>query len=308
MVYTDYLDEAFVQLYEEGVCVIPDVLSDDKCNKYIDDIWTWLEGIGTGIKRDDKSTWTSENWPMNIHGIVEYPSASHENFVWSLRQHENIIDIFAKLWNDKDLLVSFDRICIMRASYGKNVKSTSWYHTDEGTSKRDISTIQGFINLEKTDKNDGALMVIAGSHKYHKQFFEEHKIECKKDWYKISEDEFKWFESKGLSTKKIVAPKGSVILWKSTLFHCNCPPTKDQEKDRFRYVVYLSYLPRKSCDKKQLEKKQQAFLNSRSTSHNSVKITLFPKLPRTYGRDISRYKVQDKLPELSDIGKRLSGF
>lgn len=36
-------------LETQGYCVVPGVLSKDKCDTYINRIWDWLEGIGTHI-------------------------------------------------------------------------------------------------------------------------------------------------------------------------------------------------------------------------------------------------------------------
>lgn len=56
-----------------------------------------------------------------------------------------------------------------------------------------------------------------------------------------------------------------------------------------------------------MQKKQKAFEELRTTSHWPHKIKLFPKQPRTYGRD---YEIVTEIqpPVLTDIGKKLAGF
>jgi hypothetical protein len=59
--------------------------------------------------------------------------------------------------------------------------------------------------------------------------------------------------------------------------------------------------------KKNLEKKIKAFEEMRMTTHWPCKIKLFPKTPRTFGRELPEFKTISK-PILTDIGSRLAGF
>lgn len=44
------------KLDEDGYVIIPDILSKEKCNNYINKFWDWLEGLNTGINRNDNTT------------------------------------------------------------------------------------------------------------------------------------------------------------------------------------------------------------------------------------------------------------
>ena len=44
--YGDFRDE----LARNGFCVVPGILSQEKCDHYIDRMYTWLESFGLGYK------------------------------------------------------------------------------------------------------------------------------------------------------------------------------------------------------------------------------------------------------------------
>ena len=35
----------------------PGVLTPEECEQYVDSVWGWLEGLGTGIDRQNPDTW-----------------------------------------------------------------------------------------------------------------------------------------------------------------------------------------------------------------------------------------------------------
>jgi hypothetical protein len=129
-------DKYIKELDVKGYTVIPNIFSTRKCNKYIKRVWDWLEGLGTGIKRDDPSTWKNDKWPVNIHGIIQHLKVGHAQFVWDIRCEKKVIEVFEEIWKTKELLVSFDAVCIGRPpeKYG-NWRNTSWAHTDQSEKK-----------------------------------------------------------------------------------------------------------------------------------------------------------------------------
>ena len=50
-------------LRDEGYCVFADVLTPHECTAGVDGIWQWLEGLGSGIRRQDPATWNDARWP-----------------------------------------------------------------------------------------------------------------------------------------------------------------------------------------------------------------------------------------------------
>ena len=42
-------------LNKYGYCVVENVFTHKECDETVDEMWKWLEGLGTGIKRNDKT-------------------------------------------------------------------------------------------------------------------------------------------------------------------------------------------------------------------------------------------------------------
>ena len=61
------------------------------------------------------------------------------------------------------------------------------------------------------------------------------------------------------------------INYKSRTIHRGCDVLKDRLLSNFRAIIYLCYMHRSLCDKKNLEKK--AFLDLRTTNHYHIKST-----------------------------------
>jgi len=62
--YGDFRD----QLAREGWCVVPGVLSKERCDEVISQMQGWLESFGLGYDRNDPSTWKEEKLPISYRG------------------------------------------------------------------------------------------------------------------------------------------------------------------------------------------------------------------------------------------------
>lgn len=250
------------ELEKNGYCIIPNIISKYECSKNISEIWNWLENLNSGINRNDENTWSDDYWPPNTNGILQQFGVSHLQFIWDLRSNENIINIFKQIWNTYDLEVSFDGINIIRPKkFINNIEE--WFHIDQGSCKKGLHCVQGFINLEDTNDDDASLLVYDKSHLFHEKIFENNKKIIKHDYYHIDEEDT--YVIKDLKKIKIVAPKGSLILWDSRTIHCNCSPTHDINK--FRYVVYICMTPSNLSNNDNRLKKKRALENLLSTTH-----------------------------------------
>lgn len=307
----DYINE----LEEKGYVVIPNVLDEKECDQAIDGIWKWLEGLGTGIKRDDPSTWKSKNWPPNIHGIIQCLSIGQTKFVWDVRTHPNVYKVFSKIWKTKRLLASYDGACVMKPPEitKRWNRQRSWYHRDQTFRRPEKVCIQGFITLEDMGPEDGTLCVLEGSHRLGDEFCEWKREKDpswkpgRENWYKLKNDETEWFHSKTTEVK-IDASKGSLVLWDSRTIHQNKWPDKGRENPRWRYVIYSCMLPADGASPKDLKKRSDAIKNLRMTTHWPYPVTLFPKMPRSYGNPFPDYKTITEMPELNELQERLAGI
>lgn len=72
-------------------------LTREECEAYVESVWDWLEGLGTGISRSDPSTWTGPQWVHSFKGIVNSLEVAHQDFVWRIRKHPQLLQVHPML-------------------------------------------------------------------------------------------------------------------------------------------------------------------------------------------------------------------
>ena len=82
--------------------------------------------------------------------------------------------------------------------------------------------------------------------------------------------------------KKLIVPKGSIVLWDSRTFHQNTCSTPDCKEERL--VQYLCYLPKnhEKNDINQQKQRQKFFEKKRTTSHWPYPMNAVPEQPNMY--------------------------
>ena len=308
-------------LKTKGYAVVPNVLSSEECEKANEGLWKWLgEFSENKIKRDDPTTWEI-NWPYNMgkKGIIQQYKIAHTQFVWDVRQNPKVKKVFERIWSDDDLLSSYDGINVqippeITKKYADPL-GIEWHHMDQSTTRPDFECIQGFIDINGTDLEDGCLIVREKSHLLVSEYAKQFNIQSKKDWVKLEPDHNKWYDEKGSKPIRVTCPQGSLVLWDSRTVHANSTALKSRNKpDKFRFVIYTCMTPRKLANDTCLRKKQHYYNEGRVTSHWPHKIKTFPKVPHLYNQ-VARYKPgldwaenNYKKPTLTEEGKRLAGF
>ncbi len=305
------------KINEYGVAIIPNVLDENECATMVNKIWDFFEYITQKwtipINRNDTDTWSEFYKLYPLHSmLIQHWGVGHAQASWDLRQNIKIVEIFAYFWNCKveDLLVSFDGLSFNLppeiTKKGWN-KGNTWYHTDQSFINNDFKCVQSFITGLDVNEYDATLSFFEGSNKYHGEFRDKFNITDKKDWYKLTKEQEKFYQDKGCNIKNIKCPKGSLVLWDSRTIHCGIEADKNRIFPNVRAIVYLCYAPRNSCNNANIKKKQKALEELRTTNHYPCKIKLFSKEPRTYG-GIMPVITQIQPPILTDIGKKLAGF
>ena len=122
-----------------------------------------------------------------------------------------------------------------------------------------------------------------------------------------TDDKINFYEDRGCVAKRIMCPKGSMVLWDSRTIHCGTEPLKRREQSNFRCVAYLCYMPRILAPVKEIVKKIKAFEEMRVTSHWPCKIKMFPKTPRTYGAELPEI-TSLPMPVVTEFGRKLVGY
>lgn len=304
-------------LEEYGVAIIPSVLNEEECSQMASGMWDtledWTQHWETQITRDNPQSWKNIKHLFPKHSmLIQQYALGHAQFIWNLRQNPKCVDIFAKLWNcsHDDLLVSFDAASFHMPSEITNIgwHRKTWFHTDQSYLRNDFECVQSWATAFDVNNGDATLAFYEKSHKYHKDFAEHFQIKNKDNWFKLENDEqIEFYKSKGCLERYIQCPKGSIVFWDSRTIHCGVEPRKGREKQNFRCVVYLCYMPRALSNDKELKKKIKAFEEMRMTSHWPCKIKLFPKTPHTYGAEVKEV-VPLNPPEINELGKRLVGY
>ena len=78
--------ESIEHLESEGFVVIAGALDPDETVRAVDLTWAFLEGLGTGIDRDDPATWADDRWPVAVHGgIIPSQGIGHSEAQWFIR-------------------------------------------------------------------------------------------------------------------------------------------------------------------------------------------------------------------------------
>ncbi len=300
-----------------GVAVIPNVLTELECSKSFDEMWEYFEYItstmNVPMQRNNQETWKTFYELFPLHSmLIQHWGIGHSQFAWNLRKNKKILDVYANFWGVEpdELLVSFDGSSfhlppeITKRGYNRG---NTWYHSDQSYTRNEFECIQSFITLNDINKGDATLSVMEKSNLYHKDFADFYDIKDKKDWYKLKKEEEQFYLKHGCNISNITCPKGSLVIWDSRTIHCGIESMRNREKPNIRAICYLCYFPRSKSTNKWLEKKKKAFTNLRTTSHWPHKATLFPKLPRTYGKDIPKIR-EIEPPQMDSISLKLAGF
>lgn len=306
--------QLLVELEEKGYVVVPNVLDEEICKQYQQKFWDWYETCNSNIKRTDPDTWVKGKWPVVSHEVPQHPHISHANFVWEARQEANIIQVFSELWGTSELLVGFCRASLIRPKRFFKRAIRPWFHVDQSSLKRGRVCVQGMINLESTESEDGGLMIIPRSHMLFNRFFDEHELKIKADWFKYTDVQLAWFKAQNERCVPtfVTAPIGSMILWDSRTIHCNRSPTaKQPDGDKCRYAIYICMTPASFCiGDKNKQKKADAFEHDPGTYHWPHEITKFQHKPRFCKEDLTIYTQPPRATagSLTPIGRKLAGL
>ncbi|KAL3141513.1 hypothetical protein ABBQ32_004763 [Trebouxia sp. C0010 RCD-2024] len=218
---------AALDLQQRGWTSLEGIVSAEECKQYIDSVWQWLESLNTGIKRGDPTTWSDKHWPPTFKGIINVLEVAHQEFVWKIRSHPKVIQVFQHLWGTSELLSSFDSINVLRP--GSHVVSTNdWLHCDQAPHRKGVACIQGLVNMVDVGPHTGTLLVKDGSHSAHEHFFATETVltpeqkAATPDFYQFQPEERKFYEQ--FEALPLSAGAGSLFLWDSRTAHQNVMP------------------------------------------------------------------------------------
>lgn len=274
---------------------------------------SWFESCSSNFKSNDHTTWISKNMPMMLHGILKN-YFGHTELQWKIR--ELCAPIFAQIWgcNPEELLCSFDGGCFLPCIPKEELKNTGfkqWFHVDQMRSVLDFCSVQGIVNFEDNDFEDGGLILVEDSHKVFPEYMAKHPSEG-----------ITWapgdMSDPLLSTRKLIkicAKRGEIILFDSRTFHCNIHPfgskMRSDGSPRFRMCTYVAMQPRRGASEKELAKRRLLYEKGRMTGHWCYGLWFkeTSEHPRTYGKCDSIIRPTTiEIAVLNDLTKRLVGY
>lgn len=311
-----------------GVAVIQSCLSPDECKESLEHIHHFFENLTRNMDPPydhlDRSTYrtlTQQGVCKKHHMLFQGYGVGQCQGSWTVRQNPKVVQAFAALWGEEDLLVSMDGLAYQpppeyvpgtRADVGRFKKT--WYHCDQNLGRNGFECVQGQVCLYDVAPGDATLSVLESSHRYHGEFAATFKIpKDNNDWFLLERRGadraafLDFYFRQGCAERRICCPRGSLILWDSRTIHCGSEPLRARPVEHWRAVVYVCMTPRRLCDEKNMEKRRRAFVDMETTSHWPHRVKLFPTFEvgrfTTHHPDIN---LRDQpYPILTPLGKCL---
>ena len=225
------------------------------------------------------------------HGIYKYHSVGQQDHAWYIRTREGVQKPFRQIWNEDELIVSFDGSCYIPKENKK--VNTCWTHTDQAANKIGTECFQGVVGL--TPNKYRTLVGYEGSHLLHEEYFKSKGDTSSKNWNIIDED---YLETIADKMRILEIPAGGMAMWDSRTFHQGRYDNINQEE---RKVQYVSFMPKnhKSHTEANKKKRLKYFTQLRTTSHWACPVKVNSKQPVPYGnpRRVINYDILKK-PEL----------
>ncbi|KAJ5890389.1 uncharacterized protein N7473_006617 [Penicillium subrubescens] len=256
-------------LARDGYAVVKGAIPREQALKYADEMYSWLENFKLGFDRNDLSTVHKDNLPLiNEKGMCLHYALPHENFVWGIRSEPGVVSAFEKIYDDEDLIVSFDAINFQFPNRTDIAPNKPWPHQDQNPEKHGFRCMQGLVNLLPNGPEDGGLIVCKGGHlvseEFHRDMADEERIPAwTPEWYGFTDRGMKWLEDRGCKWEKICAEPGDLLLWDSRTPHYNLSPKKNQP----RFAIYTCFMPVADATQEDLIRKKDAFDRRVGTTH-----------------------------------------
>jgi hypothetical protein len=281
--WKDYFDE-------HGYVMIKKVLSEqDKLHAFGLFAEDWRT-VSPRFNFHNKETWSPANSPMMWNkGMIYWNGLGQSNFMWYLRTHPNILNIFKDYYETDDLVTSFDGFSLF---LNNNQKPGTWLHTDKNP-KWDMESIQGAYNFLPVGEDDAGFMVVPGSHKSYKPDIPEWQ-----QFIPIDED-----DEHNEKAVKLLIPDNCFLLWNSLTIHSNVGMVKKGVVELNRLTAYITYFPKELRSEEVYGRR----VNGYRLAHNCSHYGIYHDPKRHPARSGSRYEargfkwIEPKLDEDGEI-------
>lgn len=308
-------------LEAEGYVVIAGALSATEASRALDLTWDYLEELGTGVDRNDVETWGDDQWPVNVHGgIVPSQGIGHSAAQWYIRSVPSVKKAFAAVWDDEDLLVSFDGMALWRPTDVDPSWATdrggAWLHIDQHPiSRPGRQCVQGAVTLTTTSPGIGGNIVVPGSHKWFANINERYaerlaSIPIDQDHFRFPTD-----DPQLRDTPPIMAhmEAGDMMLWDARTVHCSSPgtgsvPMTDRSAPALlRAASLVCMMPKAHSNEEVIAMRRKAVINRTSTTNWSDRWINADEFPMVLqAGDPTKYRLPP-VPDLDEKQRALVG-
>jgi hypothetical protein len=269
--------QSLAYLRDHGYVVVAGVLTDAQCERALDLTWDYLEDLDTGIDRHDWRTWGDDRWPTAAHGgILPGHGIGHSAAQWFIRSVPSVKQAFVAVWDEDDLLVSFDGMALWRPwalnETWKTNRGGSWLHIDQHPiSRPGRQCVQGLVNLLPTSPSTGGNVLIPGSHKAFETIPHVYPTRLGRlppdlDHFRFPADD-PLLRGAGPIICRLEA--GDMLLWDSRTIHCSSaslePPAAEQAL--MRAISLVCMMPRRLTPPEVLEQRRRAVEGVISTTN-----------------------------------------
>ncbi len=312
--------ESLEHLETEGFVVIANALSITEAHHALDLTWDYLEGLGTGIDRNDMSTWGDDRWPIvTSGGIVPSLGIGHSAAQWFTRSVPSIKTAFASIWDDDDLLVSFDGMALWRPTdvdpEWETTRGGSWLHVDQHPITRPgFHCVQGAVSLMPSSPATGGNILIPGSHKWFPDIPTRYgeRLERLPDW--LDHFRFPADDPRLQDTPPIMChmEAGDMMLWDSRTVHCSSPglePAPPSDRDApalIRAASLVCMMPKSSATDELIAQRRAAVGTVTSTTNWCDRFFSTDDYPEMLNADLGRFHLP-AAPDLTEHQRALVG-
>lgn len=275
-------------LKEYGVVVVSDVFSAERCNQEMTRTLSQICKISPEVKlgsmKEIEETWTRENlMPQTRSGLFQN---GYSFLSWPIRSAPEVVAIFQEAYTALrgepvvELVSSLDAINIRPPIKPFTTPSAKdWAHIDQTLSDNPYECVQGQVVLTNTT---AAFRCSPKSHLIYKDLLKSAgKLGNKANWFKIPEPTYRTAREMldkvdGEWQKVIQVPRGSVILWLSSVIHSAVMASKESKRtqinpqepwDQWRGVFYVCHRPKSEVSEEHIRQLQTAFKDNRTTNH-----------------------------------------
>ena len=311
-------DQAGIDYLEEhGYVVIANALTTDEANHALSLMWDYLEELGTGIDRSDLDTWDDDRWPTAVHGgILPSHGIGHSAAQWYIRDRAPVKQAFASVWQDEDLLTSFDGVALWRPwtrqAHWRTNNGPSWMHIDQHPIGRPGKhCVQGLVNLITTSPACGGNVMVPGSHKRFAAIPELYperlaRIHPSVDHFRFPNDDELLAEAEPIICH---LEAGDLLLWDSRTIHCSSPglETPSFDDNLFRAISLVCMMPKSKSNDKVIAKRKAAVENLVSTTNWSDRFINADEFPNVVEAGKTRTFKLPPVPVLNENQNELVG-